>query len=403
MIRTFAIHIPVPEGDPPKAFILIHKGVNESENGPYVFDDIAAKSVMQGYKRRGVECMFDWHHASLNDKAPDPRQAIKSAGWYSLKVKNGDLWATNIKWNEDALEDFAAKRIRYFSPAFDCDKSGRVLEYINCALTNLPATHDNESLVAAARRFERETPMTEEERKASEEMKKTLEEMRKAHETTAKKLEKLEAKHEKLLKRMEETSEEEETYEEEEEEGRHEETSEEEEEGRHEEGNLPPPKAPKGDHPEPDGDEPDGDEGEDEDEDEDEETRRMKKHTSVKSRASLNKEIVRLTMENQKLRGVTTGKDLVTQIKTAVSKGIITKTQMSWARSNPKAFRKLCSQSKGHTAAYVPPSQEGTATRRLSTTEKEHCERMGIKEEDYTRSLQTRPIGTPLKTSQWSK
>ena len=387
MIRTHSIHIPIPEGAPPTEFCLIHKGKNDSENGPYYFDDIAAKSVMQGYKRRGVDCMFDWAHQSLQENPIDARQAEKSAGWYKLKVRNGELWACDIKWTDEALDDFAHKRFRYFSPAFDADKHGRVLEYINCAVCNLPATHDNQALVAASRKLRNQkdnTPMTEEERKAFEETQKALEEMKKSHEEVQKRMTALEEKHAKLLKKMGQHEEEEEE-------------SDEEEEGQHEEEALPPPKdkpAPKGD------DEPDGDEGDDDEEDEEE--RREGKH-SVKSRAALNKEILRLSMENQKLRGVTTGSDLVTQINTAVRKVVITKAQMSWARSNPKAFRRLCAASKGTTQAYVPPVQEGSATRQLSSLEKETLAAQGIKEEDYTRSLQERPLGAPLKQSRFSK
>ena len=228
--------------------------------------------------------------------------------------------------------------------------------------------------------------MTEEERKAFEETKKALEEMRKSHEEGQKRMTALEEKHAKLLKKMGKGEEEEESEEEEEEEGQHEEEA------------FPPPKDkdPK-DHPEPD-----GDEGDDEDEDEDEE-KRESKHSSVKSRAALNKEILRLSMENQKLRGVSTGTDLVTQINTAVRKGVITKAQMSWAKSNPKAFRRLCAQSKGHVAAYVQPVQEGSATRQLSSIEKETLASQGIKEEDYIRSLQERPLGAPMKQSRFSK
>jgi phage I-like protein len=153
MIRMHAyIDIKFDGSKPPNELCVIPWGKNQSENGPYTFDDQAAKSVMAGYDRRGLECMFDWHHASLDPHPADPKEAIKSAGWYTLEVRRGlGLFATDIRWTPPALKAFENKEVRYFSPAFDADKTGRVVDYINCALTNLPATHNNQSLIAAAR------------------------------------------------------------------------------------------------------------------------------------------------------------------------------------------------------------------------------------------------------------
>ena len=145
------IEIAFDGDEPPTEFCVIPWGKNESENGPYIYDDKSSKTVMDGYNRRGIECMFDWHHASLDPHPADPKEAIKSAGWHKLDSRQGKgLFAVDIRWTPPAMKAFANKEIRYFSPAFDADKSGRVVDYINCALTNLPATHNNQSLIAAA-------------------------------------------------------------------------------------------------------------------------------------------------------------------------------------------------------------------------------------------------------------
>jgi phage I-like protein len=362
-IKKHAYTIPVPEGDPPKEFILIHGGTNNSENGPYIFDEIAAKSVMAGYERRGTRCFFDWHHASLDKHPLDPRKAIQSAGWYDLEVRDGDLWATNIEWTPDALDDFANTRIAYFSPAFDSDKSGRVLEYINCALTNMPATHDNQQLVAAARPLREEsTAMTEEEKKALEEARKAAEESRKENKRLTEENKKLSKK----LKRLEETREEETEDEDEDEETREEEA-------------LPP-------HIEPDGDEA---EDEEDAEDEDEDAEDEEKRHSVTSRASLNKEIMRLTRENATLRGTTKTQDITTQVTMAVKRGIITKSQKAWALSNPKAFSKLCKSFKGNTVHRQPveaPKTPMTTARKLNDNERRMCREMGVSEDEYIKT-----------------
>ena len=153
MIRMHGyIEIKFDGTKPPSEFCVIPWGKNESENGPYTFDDKSAKSVMDGYNRRGIDCMFDWHHASLDAHPADPKEAIKAAGWHKLEVRKGEgLYAVDIRWTPPALKAFENREIRYFSPAFDADKLGRVLDYVNTALTDLPATHNNQSLIAAAR------------------------------------------------------------------------------------------------------------------------------------------------------------------------------------------------------------------------------------------------------------
>jgi len=153
MIRIHGyIEIKFDGKEPPTEFCVIPWGTNKSENGPYIFDEKSAKTVMDGFNRRGIDAMFDWHHASLDPHTVDPKEAIKAAGWCKLEVRRGEgLYAVDIHWTPPALEAFKNKEIRYFSPAFDADKSGRVVDYINCALTNLPATHNNQSLIAAAR------------------------------------------------------------------------------------------------------------------------------------------------------------------------------------------------------------------------------------------------------------
>lgn len=183
MIRVHAfITVPIDGEKPPTEFCLIHAGANESENGPYNYDEKSRKTVMEGYKRRGIDCMFDWHHASLDPHPADPKEAIKAAGWYKLEDRPDGLWATEIKWTPAALESFASKEIRYFSPAFDADKTGRVIDYINCALTNLPATHNNEQLIAAARMAGKGETMTEDEKKKMEALEAEVAKYKKAEE-----------------------------------------------------------------------------------------------------------------------------------------------------------------------------------------------------------------------------
>lgn len=147
------IRLALPEGDAlPTEFRLFTAGEVRTEKGVFVFDEEAAELVLQGVERRKTALMLDYNHASLDPKPLDPERAARAAGWHDVELRNGELWATNVRWTEAAAAGIRAKEWRYYSPAFlDDPKTGRIVDYINCALTNLPATHDLTPLVAASR------------------------------------------------------------------------------------------------------------------------------------------------------------------------------------------------------------------------------------------------------------
>ncbi len=126
---------------------LFKVGVNATENGDFLFDAQSAIDVMAAYQAHGVDKMIDLEHLSLNTESaafdPDAR------AWCELAIRNGELWAVNIRWNDDGAERLRSRKQRYVSPYFSHDADGRVLSVINIALTALPATHGTEALVAA--------------------------------------------------------------------------------------------------------------------------------------------------------------------------------------------------------------------------------------------------------------
>jgi phage I-like protein len=131
----------------PSEFILFHAGVNDSEKGPVLFDEIAARSVMADYATRGVDLHIDLEHLSLEPWSPnyDP----DARGWGQLEVREGDCWCVNVKWTPDGEKRLSERTQRYVSPAFYVDEFSRVTKVINVALTGLPATHKTPALVAA--------------------------------------------------------------------------------------------------------------------------------------------------------------------------------------------------------------------------------------------------------------
>jgi phage I-like protein len=153
------IDIQIVGDEPPTTFRLFKAGENETTKGVFLFDDAAAKLVMEKAAAHGVDHMVDLEHLSLDPECvnydPDAR------AWLNLEVRNGELWAVNVSWTEDGASRLTKKKQRYISPAFTTDDDNRVTEIVNIALTAMPATHGTPALVAANRR---QKPMSLKER-----------------------------------------------------------------------------------------------------------------------------------------------------------------------------------------------------------------------------------------------
>lgn len=139
------------DGEPPTEFRIFRAGINKTRKGNLLFDDEAARMTMAAYHEHGADIMIDWNHASVSMVLTDPKLAGAAAGFANLEVRNQELWAVNVRWNEDGAEALRKKRYRYFSPTlYSDDESGRIEEIVNIALTNLPATDHQTPLVAAS-------------------------------------------------------------------------------------------------------------------------------------------------------------------------------------------------------------------------------------------------------------
>lgn len=149
LVRLAAIEL---DGDAlPTEFRIFAAGVNETSKGPSLFDAEAAKAVMAAYEKHGVDLMIDLNHDSLGDARMTRADAEDARGWFKLELRNGELWAVDVKWTDDGAERLRSKKQRYISPAFFQDeKSGRVEEIVNVAICAMPATHGAAPLVAAS-------------------------------------------------------------------------------------------------------------------------------------------------------------------------------------------------------------------------------------------------------------
>lgn len=135
---------------PPVEFRVFSIGDNDTEKGVFVFDERAAEQVMAAWADRKIDLTIDYEHQSMHDP---PIEAPNAATRWVPQVRNGELWATEVKWTDRASGYLMAGEYRYFSPAFEFDPdSRRVTKVINLALTNNPAMRGIRPLVAASAR-----------------------------------------------------------------------------------------------------------------------------------------------------------------------------------------------------------------------------------------------------------
>jgi hypothetical protein len=134
----------------PTEFRIFAAGANETQKGTTIFDAEAAEAVMAAYQKHGVDLMIDLEHESLDETATraDSRDA---RGWFKLEVRNGELWAVDVRWTPDGEARLREKRQRYVSPAFIEDQAtSRAVRLVNVAICAMPATHNAAPLVAAS-------------------------------------------------------------------------------------------------------------------------------------------------------------------------------------------------------------------------------------------------------------
>jgi phage I-like protein len=141
-------------GSPPKQFLIWAFGEVETTKGTFLFDDAAARAVMESYRSYGNRLTIDYEH-----KAVDPNRRAgdgKAAGSFEIELRTDGLYAVDVRWTPPAFEALTNKEWLYFSPYFSAEaESGRILELINLALTNIPATMNMRPLVAADRSVSR--------------------------------------------------------------------------------------------------------------------------------------------------------------------------------------------------------------------------------------------------------
>lgn len=150
--HTVGLSTPMPSSAPPVEFQIWPFGEIETTKGTFLFDRAAARSVLGAWRMYGNRLTIDYEHKAVD---PDRRAGDgKSAGSFLLEVRSDGLYAVDVRWTPPAFAALSNKEWLYFSPYFSAEQdSGRILELINLALTNIPATRNMTPLVAASRSY----------------------------------------------------------------------------------------------------------------------------------------------------------------------------------------------------------------------------------------------------------
>lgn len=133
--------------NPPSEFRVFKAGQNDTLEGVYLFTENSAQLVMNARADWGADCMIDLEHLSTDKKSPnyDP----DARGWFDLELREGELWAVNVRWTEDGAERLRKKTQKYISPAFYFSESGEIEELFNVALVAMPKTKQAIALASA--------------------------------------------------------------------------------------------------------------------------------------------------------------------------------------------------------------------------------------------------------------
>jgi phage I-like protein len=140
------------DGKVPTERLLFVFGENKTTKGTFILTEKSAQAIMDEYKKQGNKLVFDYNHMQLAE-IQTPESSV-SAGTYDLEIRTNGLYAINIEWTDKAKEMILAKEYIYTSPAFWTEiQSGKeiIVEVINCALTNIPATFNMDQLMAASK------------------------------------------------------------------------------------------------------------------------------------------------------------------------------------------------------------------------------------------------------------
>ncbi|EFM88686.1 Mu-like prophage I protein [Actinobacillus pleuropneumoniae] len=113
------------------------------ENGYALADDI---------NNTAIDLMIDYEHQTLYIQ--DNGKGNPAAGWITkAEYISGEGLFADVRWTPQATQEIKDGVYRYLSPLFLTDGSGMVIKVLNAALTNRPALHNLQEVVAMSSQF----------------------------------------------------------------------------------------------------------------------------------------------------------------------------------------------------------------------------------------------------------
>ena len=132
----------------PQTFLLLKFGANvytkDGKEGSFRFDDASADALIAEFDSRSRDLVIDFEHSTLSgNEAP-------AAGWIDRLEKNAEGLCAHVKyWTDKAKEYLTKGEYRYFSPTLLFGRGGKSPAALHSvALTNHPALHGVDALVA---------------------------------------------------------------------------------------------------------------------------------------------------------------------------------------------------------------------------------------------------------------
>lgn len=148
MQRRTALSV-IPVGNtPPTEIRMFPYGEIETSKGLFVLTPEGAQQMVASWDDRGNDLSADYEHGILQaiQNTGDP---VPSSAAFRLQAREDGLYAVDIRWTEKAAGHIEAGEYRHFSPLFLYHPDSReIYEFINFALTNVPAIKNQSPLVA---------------------------------------------------------------------------------------------------------------------------------------------------------------------------------------------------------------------------------------------------------------
>lgn len=153
-ISALSFEIIPQEGNVPTFAHLLPSGPFRSNDGrpaecaAWQLDADIAGRVIARLAGRKIDTVIDYEHQTLNKERNG--KPAPAAGWFNqAEWREKGLYAINIRWTARAQKLISDREYRYISTVFLYDTvTGEVLELFHVALTNTPAQHQLDALVA---------------------------------------------------------------------------------------------------------------------------------------------------------------------------------------------------------------------------------------------------------------